>query len=386
MMLLYSKTHSRTSPIQRLKNIPKKYIAVFSLLLIATISAAASLNVHNQPKSTVKDSSCQVFCNENDGTSLPVKNNEQRQNEDEASTTNLINPSLLLGRYSIPAATSGAPVSLSVSYVSPVFSSINITRDIPYKYTANKTMDPDVTTPVTLLMNLYEPVGNTNTDRPVIIFVYGGGMCVGDRLQQEQSAIKFAKYGYVTATIDYRMRYDLCGISDGSVDEEDIPAYYAQFILSMKDVAADILDARAFLVSRAGDYKVSSTKAGVVGWSVGGTTSEAILLENFDNQRSGVGGIVTLSGFFPVDPANANPMANLGTLSAQRPLPPVLVISYDVDEGFRGVDADAGRDCQYVRDQGASCTYIELPGEGHPMEAYDHVDSIIPFLKNSLGL
>lgn len=247
-------------------------------------------------------------------------------------------------------------------------------------------MDPDVTTPVTLLMNLYEPTDNTNTDRPVIIFVYGGGMCVGDRLQQEQSAIEFAKYGYVTATIDYRMRYDLCGISDGSVNEEDIPAYYAEFILSMKDVTADILDARAFLASRASNYGINPTKVGIVGWSVGGTTSEAILLDAFDNQRSGIGGIVTLSGFFPVDPANTNPTANLGTLSSQRPLPPVLVISYDVDEGFRGVDADAGRDCQYVRDQGASCTYVELPGEGHPMEAYDHVDSIIPFLKNSLGL
>ncbi len=345
-------------------------------------TAAASFVVFNGASKPTQKESCEAYCTSGD---------KSEKQEYEPSTTpsesDQLGSTQLFSRYfSPPSPLAGAQAKLNVSYVSPTFNTIKITRDIPYKYTANKTMDPDVTTPVTLLMNLYEPADNTNADRPVIIFVYGGGMCVGDRLQQEQSAIEFAKYGYVTATIDYRMRYDLCGISDGSVDEEDIPAYYAQFILSIKDVVADILDARTFLANNASSYRVNPSKVGVVGWSVGGTTSEAILLENFDNQRSGVGGIVTLSGFFPVDPASTNPGANLGRLSSLRPLPPVLAISYDVDEGFRGVDADAGRDCQYVRDQGASCTYVELPGQGHPMEAYDHVNSIIPFLKNSLGL
>ncbi len=347
----------------------------------------AILVVFSDAAKHTQQASCSTYCDSGNETAKGKDGQEQYEPSSAPSGTGQADSVPLYSRYlssSLPLLRSSS--KLSVSYANPVFNSIRITRDIPYKLTANKTMDPGVTSPVTLLLNLYEPTENTNTDKPVLIFVYGGGMCVGDRLQQEQSAIEFAKYGYVTATIDYRMRYDLCGISDGSVDEADIPAYYAQFILSMKDVTADILDAKSFLASQASSYGISSSKFGIVGWSVGGTTSEAILLDNFDNQRSGIGGIVTTSGFFPVDPASLNPTANLGTLSSQRPLPPVLTISYDVDEGFRGVDADAGRDCAYISSLGASCTYIELPGQGHPLEAYDHTNSIIPFLKNSLGL
>ncbi len=350
-------------------------------------AAAASLVVLNGAAKPIQKESCGAYCSSGDQATDDQNEKQQYEPSSVPSESTQADSSQLFSRYTRSArALSSASSKLSVSYASPAFSTIKITRDIPYKYTANKTIDPDVTSPVTLLLNLYEPTENTNTDKPVLIFVYGGGMCIGDRLQQEQSAIAFAKYGYVTATIDYRMRYDLCGISDGSVAEEDIPAYYAQFILSMKDVAADILDAKSFLVSRASSYGISSSEFGIVGWSVGGTTSEAILLDNFDNQRSGIGGIVTLSGFFPVDPDSLNPAANLGTLSSQRPLPPVLVISHEIDAGFRGVDADAGRDCLYISSQGASCTYVELPGEGHPLDAFDHVVEIIPFLKNSLGL
>ena len=347
----------------------------------------AILVVFSDAAKHTQQESCGVYCSSSEQAAGDQTDKQQYEPSSVPSESIQADSSRLFSQYiSSARSLSSTPSKLSVSYASPEFSTIKITRDIPYKLTANKTMDPGVTSPVTLLLNLYEPTENTNTDKPVLIFVYGGGMCVGDRLQQEQSAIEFAKYGYVTATIDYRMRYDLCGISDGSVDEADIPAYYAQFILSMKDVTADILDAKSFLASQASSYGISSSKFGIVGWSVGGTTSEAILLDNFDNQRSGIGGIVTTSGFFPVDPASLNPTANLGTLSSQRPLPPVLTISYDVDEGFRGVDADAGRDCAYISSLGASCTYIELPGQGHPLEAYDHTNSIIPFLKNSLGL
>ncbi len=349
--------------------------------------AAASLVVLKATTKPSPEAACAAYCDSDD----KLTDDQAKQQYEPSSTpseSDQTSPAPLLSPYRglAPSLTVSSPRKLTVSYLESAFSNIKITRDIAYKYTANKTMDPEVTNPVTLRLNTYEPTQNTNTDKPLVIFVYGGGMCVGDRLQQEQSAIAFARYGFVTATIDYRMRYDLCGISDGTVDEEDIPAYYAQFISSIQDVAQDILDAKSYLVNRSSQYGLNSSKVGIVGWSVGGTTSEAILLNTFDNQRAGIAGIVTMSGFFPVDPASQNPAANLGTLSSQRPLPAVQAISHDIDAGFRGVDADAGRDCTYVRSQGVSCTYVELPGEGHPLDAYDHVLDIVPFLKQSLGL
>lgn len=60
---------------------------------------------------------------------------------------------------------------------------------------------------VTLRMNIYRPSGDSLTQRPVIIFAFGGGFVNGSKT--EASMIKlcqaFAKRGFVTATIDYRL-------------------------------------------------------------------------------------------------------------------------------------------------------------------------------------
>jgi len=60
---------------------------------------------------------------------------------------------------------------------------------------------------VTLRMNIYEPVGDEFTNRPVIIFAFGGGFVNGNK---EETRIRrlcetFAKRGFVTATMDYRL-------------------------------------------------------------------------------------------------------------------------------------------------------------------------------------
>lgn len=70
---------------------------------------------------------------------------------------------------------------------------------------ANEETYGDVKT--TLKMNIYKPTNDTLTKRPVIIFAFGGGFVNGSRT--EKSMIKlceaFAKRGFVTATIDYRL-------------------------------------------------------------------------------------------------------------------------------------------------------------------------------------
>ena len=60
---------------------------------------------------------------------------------------------------------------------------------------------------VTLKMDIYRPSNDNLNKRPVIIFAFGGGFVNGSRT--EASMVKlcqaFAKRGYVTATIDYRL-------------------------------------------------------------------------------------------------------------------------------------------------------------------------------------
>lgn len=57
-----------------------------------------------------------------------------------------------------------------------------------------------------LVMDIYTPQGDNNTNRPAIIFAHSGGFALGDRNHDDMVAFcdSMARKGYVTATIDYR--------------------------------------------------------------------------------------------------------------------------------------------------------------------------------------
>ncbi len=58
-----------------------------------------------------------------------------------------------------------------------------------------------------LQMDIYEPVGDTHTQRPVIIFAFGGSFIFGARESMAQFCELFVKRGYVAVTIDYRLGF-----------------------------------------------------------------------------------------------------------------------------------------------------------------------------------
>lgn len=58
-----------------------------------------------------------------------------------------------------------------------------------------------------LYMDIFEPAGDEAEDRPVLFFAFGGSFIAGDRTQTHEVCKAFAKLGYVTAAIDYRL-YD----------------------------------------------------------------------------------------------------------------------------------------------------------------------------------
>ncbi|MEM7104521.1 MAG: carboxylesterase family protein [Bacteroidota bacterium] len=61
-----------------------------------------------------------------------------------------------------------------------------------------------------LFMDVYTPVGDTLTKRPVIVFAYGGAFLIGDRRQPiiPEYCEYFSRRGYVTVSIDYRLGYN----------------------------------------------------------------------------------------------------------------------------------------------------------------------------------
>jgi acetyl esterase/lipase len=80
-------------------------------------------------------------------------------------------------------------VYANVPSIPPVYVSENVTNDIDLK------------------MDIWQPIGDTMVRRPMIVLAHGGGFISGtkDNNDMQYLADTFAHYGYVTASIDYRI-------------------------------------------------------------------------------------------------------------------------------------------------------------------------------------
>jgi hypothetical protein len=107
-------------------------------------------------------------------------------------------------------------------YREPIFDSIVITPNVTYAIAPQlvptevlgiKTYDETKFEDVELKMDIYEPFDDTLSRRPMIIFMHSGGFLpdYGDRHNDDMIAFcdTFARKGYVTATISYRLGYDI---------------------------------------------------------------------------------------------------------------------------------------------------------------------------------
>jgi acetyl esterase/lipase len=77
-----------------------------------------------------------------------------------------------------------------------------VEKDIPYG-----TATGFAGNEVTLLLDLYKPIGDDNCQRPLLIMAHGGGFIAGDRHNYDvvQICQEMAARGYVTASIEYRL-------------------------------------------------------------------------------------------------------------------------------------------------------------------------------------
>ncbi len=59
----------------------------------------------------------------------------------------------------------------------------------------------------TLKLDIFKPVGDDNTSRPLIIWIHGGGFFGGARTEFDTLGILYAKRGYVAVSISYRLGF-----------------------------------------------------------------------------------------------------------------------------------------------------------------------------------
>ena len=110
---------------------------------------------------------------------------------------------LFLGLLLTGAAFSQSPCATG-RYASDVFANFTTTSDITYGQ--NSSWNGAATT---LKLDIYQPTGDAETNRPLILFVHGGSFIGGSKTDGDMVTMcqKFAKKGYVTASVDYRLGF-----------------------------------------------------------------------------------------------------------------------------------------------------------------------------------
>jgi len=137
-------------------------------------------------------------------------------------------------------------------YVDLVFESVTRTNALKYGSAVDK---PSGRT-VDLLLDLYEPAGDTAARRPVFVFLFGGAFVAGDRQREPQAYCEqMARRGYVAAAIDYR-------IKQGNIVEDGNPA-----------AVSDARQAVRWLRAHADAHRLDVNRVVIGGSSAGAITS-----------------------------------------------------------------------------------------------------------------
>lgn len=154
-------------------------------------------------------------------------------------------------------------------YLDPVFDEVSTTEAIPF----SSAVKVGQTTPTTLYLDFYEPVGDTLSQRPLVITVFGGAFVTGSRsfIDMVAYCTRLAKLGYATASIDYRLL---------SFTQISGPALVRDAYMAAQDVSSAV----RFFKQHSEDYRIDPNQIYLLGNSAG---SIAILGEMFigDDER-----------------------------------------------------------------------------------------------------
>jgi acetyl esterase/lipase len=157
-----------------------------------------------------------------------------------------------------PAGTNAPDVN-PADFINPRFANVTVTSGVKFADVINYQG-----VPTSLYLDVYEPTGDTAANRPVIVWVHGGGFRTGSSRSQGYIvtySTEFAQRGYVCLAIDYRLRSG----TDMPTQESELPAE--------QDAAADCNTAFQWIRSNAATYGINTNWMFVAGGSAGGRTA-----------------------------------------------------------------------------------------------------------------
>jgi predicted esterase len=186
------------------------------------------------------------------------------------------------------------PGDAPLRYRDAIFSTNVVAKDIQYG-----TAPDGQGNPVALKLDLYTPpASDTQTNRPALVWVHGGGFSGGDKSNfvPVDVANTFSKLGYVVVSINYRL------LGPGCTANPSMPQCTVAAIEAQHDAQAAV----RWLRSHAAFLGIDPTRIGIGGESAGAITATLVGLHSEDVGSSGnpgpastVRGFVSVSGGLP---------------------------------------------------------------------------------------
>ena len=213
-------------------------------------------------------------------------------------------------------------------YVKPVFNEVTITRGIPYRTTTDYQGNA-----ITLLLDVYEPTGDTAAKRPAVMWQFGGAWRSGDRNQLSAYAQDAAQRGYVGVTIDYRIRPNLSGTGD--------------LVAAATDAYNDSLAAIQWLKANAATYRIDPDAVVTAGYSAGAINAMNNIFNPSGPSPAAAG--VAIAGYAFTPPSAGDR--------------PILMFQGSADTTV--APASSAATCNATKAKGNVCDYVTYQGGDH---------------------
>jgi acetyl esterase/lipase len=226
---------------------------------------------------------------------------------------------------------------------------------------------------VSLQLDIFLPPAGEPAARPTLVLVHGGGFHSGSRENLFGTAREYARRGFVTTAISYRLQ------------PNDTPE---EQLVAAADAIDDSMEAIRYLKANATTYGIDTTRIGVLGLSAGGAI--ALALANLtDPSPTG-----PLAAYSPTITAAVSTGASLTSALSlvdwDDDDAPALMYHYEVDTSTGDTDEVAFQTCAAMRSAGTTCDFVVQPGAGHTTpigpQSTSWVERIGPFLWAHLRL
>jgi dienelactone hydrolase len=174
----------------------------------------------------------------------------------------------------------------------------------------------------TLLLDLFQPTDDTQPLRPAVVWLHGGSFQEGHKGEMTEFARRFAQRGFVSASVNYRLR------ESAAFDYTDPADSLGEVV--KRDAQHDVQAVVRWLRASAGTLRINPAHIYVVGYSSGGTTALRVAAWPDDFGTSGnpgyssnVAGAVSISGHLDTGVLEAISGATLlihGTMDTKTPV------------------------------------------------------------------